>query len=90
MGNINQINTKNRTYYFFDDITNIKNFNSNLLKTDKDYKYYTYINIDIYYINYITMKNHLNINCVNPFYLVFNKIDGYTEEKNGNKYLINT
>ena len=34
------------------------------------------------------MKDHLNIHSVNPLYLVFNKIDGYIEESNGNKYLI--
>ena len=44
--------------------------------------------IDIYYINYITTKNHLNVHSVNPFYLVFNKIDGYVEENNGNKSLV--
>ena len=34
------------------------------------------------------MKDHLNIYSVNPFSLVFNKINGYIEESNGNKYLI--
>ena len=32
MGNIKQINIKNRTYYFFNDMINVKNFDSNLLK----------------------------------------------------------
>ena len=32
MGNIKQINIKNRTYYFFDDMINIKNFNPSLIK----------------------------------------------------------
>ena len=31
---VKQINIKNRTYYFYNDI-NIKSFKSNLLKTDK-------------------------------------------------------
>ena len=35
MGNIKEINIKNRAYYFFDDMINIKNFDSNLLKIDK-------------------------------------------------------
>ena len=36
------------------------------------------------------MKNldYVNIHSVNPLYLIFDKIDGYTEESNGNKYLI--
>ena len=35
MRNIKEINVKNRTYYFFNDMINIKNFDSNLLKIDK-------------------------------------------------------
>ena len=35
MGRIKQINIKNRTYYFYDDMVNIKGFDSNLLKIDK-------------------------------------------------------
>ena len=45
--------------------------------------------IDIYYIGYITVKDskYVNINSVNPLYLVINEVDGYFEEINGNKYL---
>ena len=46
MGNIKEINIKNWTYYFFNDIINIKDFNPNLLKKDRK----SYKNIDIYYI----------------------------------------
>ena len=35
MGSIKQINIKNQTYNFFDDMINIKNFNLSLLKIDK-------------------------------------------------------
>ena len=35
MGNIKEINIKNRTYYFFNDITNIKDFDSSLPKINK-------------------------------------------------------
>ena len=52
MGNIKQINIKNRTHYFFNDMINIENFNPNLLKVDKT----SYKNIDIYYIECITKK----------------------------------
>ena len=52
MGNIKQVNIKNRTYYFFNDMINIENFDSNLLKIEKK----SYKNIDIYYIGYITIK----------------------------------
>ena len=35
MGQVKEINIKNQTYCFFDDVINIKNFHSNLLKIDK-------------------------------------------------------
>ena len=44
MGSIKETNIKYQTYYFFDDMINIKDFNSNLLKIDKT----SYKNIDIY------------------------------------------
>ena len=50
MGKVRQIEIKNRTYYFYDDITNIEEFD--LLKIDKK----SYKDIDIYYIGYITFK----------------------------------
>ena len=86
MGNINEINIKNRTYYFFDDMINIKDFNPDLLNKDKR----SYKSIDIYYIGYITMKysKYVNIHSVNPLYLIIDEIDGSMKEKNGNKYLI--
>ena len=86
MGNIKQINIKNRTYYFFNDMINIEEFDSSLLKIDKK----SYKNIGIYYIGYITIKNisdYENINIVNPVYLLIREVDGYIEENNGNKYL---
>ena len=46
--------------------------------------------IDIYYIGYITIKDfdYVKINSVNFLYLIIDKVDGYIEEKYGNKYLI--
>ena len=35
MGKAKQINIKNRTYYFYNDMVNIKKFDPNLLKIDK-------------------------------------------------------
>ena len=86
MGNIKEINIKNRTYYFFDDMINIKDFDPNLLKIDKK----SYKNIDIYYIGYITVKDsyYVKINSVNSLYLIISETDGYIKEKNRNKYLV--
>ena len=79
MGNIKQINIINRTYYFFNDIIRIRDFNPNLLNIDKN----SYKNIDIYYIGYITIKDtdYVNIYSVNLLYFIINKSDGYIEEK---------
>ena len=37
----------------------------------------------------MTIKDsrYVKINSVNPLYLIFNKVNGYFEEINGNKYL---
>ena len=35
MGEVKQINIKNQTYYFYNDIIDFKYFKSNLLKIDK-------------------------------------------------------
>ena len=36
MGTIRQIDIKNRTYYFYNDMINIRNFDVRLLKIDKN------------------------------------------------------
>ena len=50
---IKQLNIKNRTYYFYDDIINLKDFDPSLLKLDTKE---SLLNIDIYYISYVTKK----------------------------------
>ena len=35
MGLVKQIDIKNRTYHFYNDMVDIKSFDSNLLKIDK-------------------------------------------------------
>ena len=52
MGTVKQINIKNWTYYFYNDMINIKYFEPILLKSDR--KLYKYIGI--YNIEYITIK----------------------------------
>ena len=82
---VKDINVKNQPYYFFGDIIIIKNFDSNNIKKDKS----SYKNIIFHYIGYVTIKDlkYITINSVNPLYLIFNKVNGYFEETNGNKYL---
>ena len=86
MGEVKEIYIKNRTYYFYNDIIDLKDFEPNLLKIDKR----LYKNIHIYYIGYIKIKiidDYESIYSMNPLYLRINHASGYIEEKNGNKYL---
>ena len=81
MRNIKEINIKNRTYYFFNDMINIKSVDSSLLKINKK----SYKNIDNHYFGYIKMKSisdYKSINSVNPLYLIIG------EASNGDKCLV--
>ena len=80
MGEVKQINIKNRSYYFYNDIIDLENFDARLLKIDKK----SFKDIDIYYIGYITHKKNDecdNIHSVNPLYLCIEHANGYVEEK---------
>ena len=46
MEKVKELNIKNQTYYFFNDMINIKTFHSNLIKIDKK----PYKDVDIYHI----------------------------------------
>ena len=79
MRRIRLVNIKNRTYYFYNNRINLKDFDASLLKVDKkDYK-----EIDTYQIGHCN-----NINSVNPLYLMIDKMIGHFEEKSENKYLV--
>ena len=54
---IKNISIKSRTYYFFDDTINIKDFDPINIKIYKK----SYKNILIYYIRYVTIKKDLKI-----------------------------
>ena len=87
MGKIRQINIKNRTYYFYNDQINLKDFDASLWKVDKK----DYNKIDIYYFDYVAFKeiaNCNNINSLNQLYLMIDKMIGHFEQKSGIKYLV--
>ena len=87
MGEVKEINIKNQTYYFFDDMIDIRNFHSNLLKIDKK----SHKDIDIYYTGYIMIKkfsDYENIHNINPLYLIIHSATGHFKEKNSEKYLV--
>ena len=82
---VKDIYINNRTYYFFNDIINIKNFDPNNIKIDEKSRK----NVFIYYIVYVTIKysKYRKNYSVNPLYLIFYKVNKYFEEVNGNNYL---
>ena len=80
---IKQLNIKSRTYYFYNDLINLDGFDADLLKLDKK----GVMNINVYYIGYVTKKPAYNIDSVNPLYLNIYTLDGFIEEKDGSKYL---
>ena len=85
---VKQIDIKNRTDYFYNDIIDLKNFDARLLKIDKK----PYKNIVIYNFAYITIKkidDCKNFHSVNLLYVLIDHANGYTEEKKSvNKYLV--
>ena len=80
---LKQLNIKNKTYYFYNGLVNIKDFYARNLKLDKTAS----MGLGIYYIGYVDKKPEWNVNSVNPLHLMINRIDGLIEQENGNKYL---
>ena len=81
-----QMNIRNRTYYFYNDLIKLFDFDPNMLKLDKkNIQRHKYL---LYWICYKNRRiEEYKINSVNPLYLLIYKIDGFIEEKGGNKYL---
>ena len=87
MGETKELNIRNQTYYFYNDLIHVKYFHSNLLKIDKK----PYKDVNIYCIGYVTIKSFgdcENIHSINPSYLIINSATGHFKEKNGKKYVI--
>ena len=82
MGEVKQINIKHQTYYFYNDIIDIKIFDAELLKIHKK----SFKGIDIYNIGYIIIDKNddcKNIHSINPLYLRIDHGNGYIEKKRG-------
>ena len=87
MGEVKQKNIKNWTYYFYNDIIDIKNFDVRLLEIDKK----SYKNIGIYNTGYIAIKkidDCKNIRSVNALYLIIAHANGYVKGKGVSKYSV--
>ena len=65
---VKDLDVKNRTYCFFDDTINVKNFDPNNIKTDEKSRK----NILVYSSRYVTIKDskYVKINSVNAIYLI--------------------
>ena len=67
-----QLDIKNKSYYFYNDLINLSNFSMSNLKLDKK----TWKYIDIYYIGYVDKSKPQGwcVNSVNPLYLMIDKV----------------
>ena len=74
VGTLKQMNIKNRTFYFYNDLIDLESFDSSLLK------------IGIYNIGYITIKKLMIIEILIVWILCIYVL--IIEEKDANKYLI--
>ena len=74
-----QINIKNRTYYFYNDIIDLDEFDESKIKVDKK----DFNDIDFYYLGYEHKKKISEcdvINSVNPLYLRIVYMNGQFEK----------
>ena len=79
MGELKPINIKNRTYYFYNDIIDLDEFDGSKIKVDKK----DFNDIDIYYLGYEHKKKISEcdvINSINPLYLRIADINGQFEK----------
>ena len=88
MGTTKEINIKNRTSYFYNDIIDLDEFDVGKIKVDKK----DFNDIDIYYLGYEHKKkiSECNvINNVNPLYLrIININDQFKKGKDDAWYLV--
>ena len=88
METIKQINIKNRTYYFYNDIVNLDQFDKSRIRVDKK----AFNDIDIYYLGDEHKKEISKcnvINSVNPLYLRIININGsFEKSKDDAWYLV--
>ena len=78
-----QLNIKNRSYYFYNDLISVLGFEANNLKSHTK----KIIGFRHFYISYVDKKPDGNLDNVNPLYLMINRVYGTISENNGNKYL---
>ena len=83
---INSLEMKTKTTYYWDDIVYINDFNVNSLEIIKRE---SRIGANIYYIGYVLNPDY-DYSTINPLYFVINRLIGYIEKIEGSsdKYLV--
>ena len=87
MGKVQQINIKNRTYYFYNDQINVKDFDAKVVKS-RQKKLQRDQDLLHRLCDFKKIANCDSINSVNPLYLMINETIGHFEEKNESKYVV--
>ena len=84
---IKSLKIKNQSYYYWNDITFIDDFNIKFLKINKRE---SRIGVDIYYISYVVDKLEYDMNSVKPLYLIIKSLLGSVEKIDGSsdRYLV--
>ena len=80
---IESLNRKNQSYYYWNDIVYIDDFDIKYLKINKRE---SQVGIDIYYIGYVLYKLKYITNSVVPLYLNVKSLLGSVEEINGSSH----
>ena len=88
MGATKEINIKNQTYYFYNDIIDLDKFGVSKIKVDKkDFK-----DVDIYYVGYEHKKKTSECNVINsvnrPYLRIININGQFKKGKDDAWYLI--
>ena len=85
---IESLKIRNKAYYFWYDIIYVEDFDPKLLKINRRE---SQVDVDIYYIGYITKKPEYDINSVNLLYLGIRYLIGHVEkiDVSDDRYLVN-
>ena len=80
---VESLKIKNESYYYWDDMVYLDDFNVDLIKIVR-------IDADIYYIGNVVNKPQYNINSINPLYLVVRHLFGRVEkiQDSSDRYLV--
>ena len=84
---VESLKIKNESYYFWNDIIYLDDFDVKLVKAVKQE---SRIDVDICYIGYVVNKPQYDINSINPLYLIIKKLVGRIEKIEGSsdRYLV--